>query len=484
LTGKQFQGPAGRAEGGPRHELARVLGVPGLFAIGYGNVGSSIYYALGVTSMFALGATPIVLMLGGIFFAFTAITYAEGTALIPEAGGSSSFARRAFNEFLSFFAAWALLLDFIVTISISAFTASSYLGYFMPVLRTYPANAYFGIGVVVFLMLLNIRGVKETSTLNVGLAMLDIVTQLALIALGMVLLFNLPVLIHQIKFGTAPTWHQFFYSLSIAMIAYTGIESVSNMAEEAKQPEKTVPRAITLTVVVVLFMYAGLSGIALSAMPVHFDPATGKYVTELATRWLNDPIAGMVSHLPPLEAHILAPWIAILGTSILVIATNAGILGASRLTFSMGIHRQVPAIMHRVHPKFHTPYVAIIFFCLLAIVLIIPGSIEQMADVYAYGALLSFTIAHMSIIALRVREPDAHRPFRSPLNVRIKGYQIPMTAVLGGIWTFFVWTIVAFTHPIGRVVGTAWVVFGVLMYIIYRRAVGLPLNKTERSEMQ
>lgn len=473
-----------QGEVGPRHELARVLGVPGLFAIGYGNVGSSIYYALGVTSLYALGATPIILMLGGIFFAFTALSYAEGTALIPEAGGSSSFARRAFNEFLSFFAAWALLLDFIVTIAISAFTASSYLGYFMPVLRTYPANTYFGIGVVLFLLLLNIRGVKETSTLNVSLAVLDIITQTALIALGMVLLFNLPLLIHQVRLGTVPTWHAFFYSLSIAMVAYTGIESVSNMAEEAKRPEKTVPRAAILTVAVVLFMYAGLSGIALSAMPTHLDPATGRYVTDLATRWLNDPIAGIVRHLPPLEAHILAPWIAILGTSILVIATNAGILGASRLTFSMGLHRQVPPVLSRVHPRFHTPYVAIIFFCLLATALIIPGSIEWMADCYAYGALLSFTIAHVSVIALRIKEPDVPRPFRAPLNVSFKGRRIPLTAVLGGMWTFFVWCIVAFTHPIGRVVGTSWVVFGILMYIIYRRAVGLPLNKTERSDLE
>jgi len=484
LTEKQNRGGNGRGPA-PRHELARVLGVPGLFAIGYGNVGSSIYYALGVTSLYALGATPIILMLGGLFFAFTAMSYAEGTALIPEAGGSSSFARRAFNEFLSFFAAWALLLDFIVTIAISAFTASGYLGYFLPVLRTYPANTAFGIGVVLFLLILNIRGVKETSALNVSLAVLDIATQAALVVLGAVLLFNLPLLVHQVRLGTAPTWHEFFYSISIAMVAYTGIESVSNMAEEAKRPEKTVPRAIALTVVVVLFMYAGLSGIALSAMPVRFDPATGKYATELATTWLNDPIAGIVHQLPPLEAHILAPWIAILGTSILVIATNAGILGASRLTFSMGLHYQVPPVMSRVHPRFHTPYVAIIFFCALAIALIIPGSIEQMADVYAYGALMSFTIAHISIIALRIKEPHVPRPFKSPLNIPFRGYRIPLTAVLGGIWTFFVWTIVAFTHPIGRVVGTSWVIGGLATYIIYRRVIGLPLNKTtERREAE
>ncbi len=457
--------------------LRRVLGVPALFSSAYGNVGSSIYYALGVTAAYALGLTPAVFMLAGVLFAFTALSYAEGTAALPEAGGSSSFARRSFNELISFIAGWALMLDYIVTIGISAFEVPNYLAVFFVDLKSWPLNSIIGIVIIGFLALINAIGVKEAAGLNIVLAVLDLVTQLLLALGGLVLLFNPEILIGNIHWGVAPTWDQLIYGISISMIAYTGIETISNMAEEARDPGRTVPRSITLVLFAVIAVYALISLIALSAMPVHQLP-DGTWTTELATEWRTDPVMGIVAHLPALFRPILAAWVGLLAATILLIATNAGILGISRLTYSMGQHHQLPPLLSEVHQRFRTPYKAILAFAVFASLLILPGQIDLLADVYSFGAMLAFTFAHISIIALRWKEPDMHRPFKIPLNVRFRGRDLPVTAILGGLGTLTVWLVVVYSHFWGRTLGIMWVVAGFLLYVIYRRRKGLSLFRT------
>ncbi|MGZ4365233.1 MAG: APC family permease, partial [Gaiellaceae bacterium] len=215
--------------------LERVLGTPALFATAYGNVGSSIYYALGLVAGIALGLTPLVFVISGLIFAATAATYAEGTVRFPEAGGSSSFARHAFNELVSFGAAWAQMLNYIITIAISAFFVPHYFGSVIGVdaLRHSPADIFFGIGVVVVLCLVNVVGVKESAGVNILLAVVDFMTQLLLVVVGLVLVFSPQTLIDNVHLGVAPTWKDFFLAIPVGMIAYTGIETISNMAEEA-----------------------------------------------------------------------------------------------------------------------------------------------------------------------------------------------------------------------------------------------------------
>src|ERR671936_2826916 len=166
------------------HGLQRVLGVNALFATAYGNVGSSIYYALGLVASFALGLTPLVFVITGVFFYMTAATYAEATTMYPEAGGSSSFARRAFNEFWSFFAAWGQMLNYIITVAISAFFVPHYLGVFWDPLGESPADIVGGIAVVAILAGLNVLGAKESAGLNIFLALADFATQLVLVVVG------------------------------------------------------------------------------------------------------------------------------------------------------------------------------------------------------------------------------------------------------------------------------------------------------------
>src|SRR5881397_3224416 len=224
--------------------LRRSVGVPGLFATAYGNVGSSIYYALGLVAAHALGLTPLVFIFAGGLFALTAKTYAEGASMFPEAGGSSSFARHAFNEVASFFAGWALTLDYIITIAISAFFVPHYLGAFFPALRHNPGDIFVGIAVIAVLGVLNIRGLKESAKLNLFLAVADLATQVLLIIVGAVLVLDPAGLVSQVHLGLAPSWREVVFALSIAMVAYTGIETVSNMAEEARDPGHDVPKSV------------------------------------------------------------------------------------------------------------------------------------------------------------------------------------------------------------------------------------------------
>src|ERR687887_268504 len=261
--------------------LERVLGAPGLFATVYGNVGSSIYYALGVTALFALGLTPLVFVISGLIFAATTLTYAEGTVRYPEAGGSSSFARHAFNEFVSFGAAWAQMLNYIITISISAFFVPHYLSIFWEPLKENPWDIIGGAVVIALLVLLNIVGIQESARLNIFLALIDFGTQLLLVLLGFALIFSPSTLTHNVHFGTAPTWSQFFLAVPVGMIAYTGIETVSNLAEETRDPVRSIPRSIGLVAAAVYAIYFTLPLIALSALPVE-EVRPHKFETLLA----------------------------------------------------------------------------------------------------------------------------------------------------------------------------------------------------------
>jgi len=280
-------------------ELERVLGANALFATAYGNVGSSIYYALGLTASIALGLTPLVFIISGLIFAATAATYAEGTVHYPEAGGSSSFARHAFNELVSFGAAWAQMLNYVITVAISVIFVPHYLSIFWEPLRTTPWDVIVGITFTWVLVALNVVGIQEAAKLNIMLAVLDFATQLLLVAVGFVLIFHPHTLSANIHFGTAPTWSSFALAIPVAMIAYTGIETVSNLAEEARDPLRSIPKAISWVAIAVFAIYFTLPWIALSAMPVTKEG--GKFVTKLGQNpphgFKNDPVLGLVENL-------------------------------------------------------------------------------------------------------------------------------------------------------------------------------------------
>jgi basic amino acid/polyamine antiporter, APA family len=458
--------------------LERVLGTPALFATAYGNVGSSIYYALGLVAGIALGLTPLVFVISGLIFAATAATYAEGTVRYPEAGGSSSFARHAFNELVSFGAAWAQMLNYIITIAISAFFVPHYLSIFWGPLRENPWDIVGGVAVVVVLVLLNIVGIQEAARLNIFLAVVDFATQLLLVIVGFALIFDPHIVFSaNIHWGVAPTWQHFFLAIPIAMIAYTGIETVSNLAEEARDPPRDIPRSISWVAAAVFAIYFTLPLIALSALPV--QKTVHGYQTLLGLPpgqggFENDPVLGLVEHLG-LHGSVLSTakvYVGILAATILFIATNAGVIGASRITYAMASYRQLPEVFRRLHPKFKTPWLSLAVFAgAIPIIVLLPGQTTFLGDMYAFGAMLSFTIAHVSVIALRMLTRDDAEAFKLRPSLRVRGVDWPLFAIFGGIGTGIAWIVVVVQKPGPRWAGLGWLALGLLVYVLYRRVV-------------
>ncbi|HEX5448894.1 MAG TPA: universal stress protein [Gaiellaceae bacterium] len=464
-----------------------MLGAPALFATAYGNVGSSIYYALGLVAGIALGLTPLVFIISGVIFAATAATYAEGTVRYPEAGGSASFARHAFNELVSFGAAWAQMLNYVITIAISVIFVPHYLSIFWGPLRTTPWDVIVGIVLTWLLVGINIVGIQEAARLNVLLAVLDFATQLLLVVLGFVLIFHPHVLQHNVHFGIAPTWTSLLLAIPVAMIAYTGIETVSNLAEEARDPVRSIPRAISWVAIAVFAIYFTLPWIALSAMPVKHEG--GKYVTQLGQSpphgFKNDPVLGLVENLG-LHGVVLAAakvYVGLLAATILFIATNAGVIGASRITYSMASYRQLPEAFRRLHPKLKTPWLALLVFAGIGpTIFLISGQVDFLGTMYAFGAMLSFTIAHASVVALRMKG-GAHEEleWRARPNFLWRGVRWPLFAIFGGLGTGFAWLFVVVQNPGPRYAGLAWLVVGFVFYPLYRRRQKLALVTTARA---
>ncbi len=466
--------------------LERVLGAPALFATAYGNVGSSIYYALGLVAGIALGLTPLVFIISGLIFAATAATYAEGTVRYPEAGGSSSFARHAFNELVSFGAAWAQMLNYVITVAISVIFVPHYLSIFWEPLRTNPWDIVIGITLTWLLVGLNVIGVQEAAKLNILLAVVDFATQLLLVALGFFLIFSPQILIDNVHLGVAPTWSAFVLAIPVAMIAYTGIETVSNLAEEARDPVRSIPRSISWVAIAVFAIYFTLPWIALSAMPVvHVG---GHYVTQLGLNpplgFKNDPVLGLVENMGLHGAvlTIVKVYVGILAATILFIATNAGVIGASRITYSMSSYRQLPAAFRKLHPKLKTPWLSLVVFAGIGPTLfLLSGQVDFLGRMYAFGAMLSFTIAHVAVTTLRVRRPDEELEWRARPNLTIRGVQWPLFAIDGAIGTGAAWLVVVVQDAQTRYAGLAWLIAGFAFYVLYRRRLHLPLTVTQRA---
>jgi APA family basic amino acid/polyamine antiporter len=495
LPGSPVAATAGVQEHGGG--LERVLGVPALFSAGYGNVGSSIYYALGLVAGFALGLTPIAFIVSGIIFVFTALTYAEATASYPEAGGSSSFARHAFNELASFTTAWAQMLNYVITMAISAYFVPRYLGVLWEPLKSSPWDVIGGVITILILATLNTIGVKETAVVTVTLALADFGTQVLLAILGLFLLFSPEILISNVDLGVAPTWSNFILGISVSMIAYTGIETISNMAEETRDPVKAVPRAIGWVVFAVISLYTILPLVALSALPVTQD-GNGTYQTLLGLSeedggFASDPLLGLVQQFSlPAEwmAQALNYYVGVLAAIILFLATNAGMIGISRLSYSMSQYRQLPERLRHLHARFRSPYIGIWVFSIVAAIMLLPPALgiisgarqnAVLANLYAFGAMLSFSIAHLAVLRMRWRGDTP--AWRAPMNLRIGTRSIPVFAVLGFLGTGTAWAVQVARNPLERWIGIGWMIVGPLIYYAYRRSQGLTLTETTRAPL-
>ncbi|HWX51883.1 MAG TPA: universal stress protein, partial [Solirubrobacteraceae bacterium] len=449
-----------------RMVLRRSIGSPLLFSIVYTSLASAIYFSLGVIAGHALGLTPVVFLAAALLFALTALTYAEGASLHPERSGSTVFARYAFNELVSFVAGWAILLDYIILIAVTAFSATQYLRVFWGTLGGRGEALGLALAFIALVVLSNIRGFSWRRARRIGLLVIaDLGLQALIVVLGLVLFFHPDTLADSIHLGSAPSWSELIFALTIAAVSFTSLESASGLAGEVRLGRGELKRLVGSGVATVVVLYTGIALVAVMAFPVHDGH------TELATRYVNAPMVGLVSQMKPhWLAETLKYVVAGLGTLTLLAAANSAMLGLSRLAYSLSTNRQIPSGLGRLHPQRSTPYVLIIIAGVIAAGLVVPEDLDFLIGIYAFGAMLAFTIAHLSICRLRYLEPDRDRPYRVPFGVRWRGGILPIPAVVGALASAAGWVAVVVVHQPARYVGFGWMLVGVTLYVVYRKA--------------
>ncbi len=492
--------------------LKRDLGVFGSFSIGFADVGADIYVALGLVLFFAMGVAPLALAVAALGYIFTALSYAELASAIPMAGGASIFAREAFNDFWSFIAGWGLLLDYTIDIALFGWITMGYLGSFCQNLQqigipyigvlsginslnvigangvpNYTYQAIATILLCVLLLCLNLIGIRESANFNIVLTIMSILSEIALLAVGFALVWDYPTFMHNItQLGSTGvggvSWQNFGWGITVAMVSFIGLESISQSAEETKRPDKTIPKATFALIIAVLL--AGLLLCVLAVGLPHMSPLT------IGTNYQNDPVAGVakgigmsLSATNPLVVF-LPLWVGFMGFLMLFMSTNTGVIGASRVTYSMARNRIMPAWFSHIHPKFRVPSRTIVVFTLASIGFVlfvwVMGTYKIssedptiiLGDLYNYGALVSFMLVNLALVKLRNTRPDLYRPYKSPFKFHInwKGRrnEIPILPLLGFVVCFSVWVLVLSLHQIGKIVGTLWFIIGIAMYIYYR----------------
>ena len=462
--------------------LERVLDVPSLAAVAYGEIASSLYFALGIVALFALGFTPWVLLLVGCLFLLVAASYAEGTAAIPETGGAATFVRRAFNDPAGFMTGWALFLDYLIVIALAALFVPHYVGTAVGWDGITDSPWDVALGIVIVLAVAGVRLVRRPGLyrLAVLVAGVALAAHLLLIALGFAFLLSADALGRGLDLGTAPTWHSIAFALPLAMLAYTGLETVANLAAETREPGRTLPRSLFTGIGLTVVVSVAIAAVGLSAYPSRTDPdGPGGYATGLGDEWLRAPLVGIAEaldrSLPSALVDVISVFTGLTGALVLVAAVTTSISGAGRLAYSLGRHEMLPRAFARLNRRTLLPPVAIVstaaIACafLLITVVVSDTEVRSLASLFSFGVLITFTAAQVAVIRLRFTEPGLPRPFRVPGNVRVRGTPIPLAALVGAPLTLAIWILALATHPAARIVGPIWLALGAGVYLLSRR---------------
>lgn len=451
--------------------LRRSIGSPALFAIVYAAAASAIYFALGVVAGHALGLTPVVLLVAGLLFVPAAMTYAEGTALHPERGGSTVFARYAFNELVSFVAGWAMLLDYIILIAVTSYTATQYLRVFWEPLGNKAEALGLAFMVIAFVVLSNIRGFGARREARIGvIVFVALILQLVIVGIGLALFFEPKAILDTIHLGSAPTWSSLIFAFTVTTVAFTGMESAAGVAGDVVVNRGSLKRLLITGAGLVIVAYVGIGIVAVSAVPVHGAQ------TALGGEYLKAPVLGIADQMHPHWLQVSLRYvIGAIATLTLIAAANSAMLGLSRLAYSLSTHRQIPSRLGRLHPRRSTPYVLIIIAAVMAAGLVVPENLDLLIGLYAFGATLALAIAHISVLRLRYSEPDRHRGFKVPFSVTVRGGEVPLPTVIAGLMFAVGWVAVMILHPGARYVGLGWMAGGLLLYVAYRRSEEHPL---------
>ena len=450
--------------------LQRVLDAPTLFAIAYGEIASSIYFALGIIAFHALGFTPFVLLAVGALFLIVSLSYAEGTAAIRETGGAATLVRIAYNDLAGFVTGWALFLDYLIVISLSALFVPHYVAgaFFTRIHR--PWDVVAGCGVIAGVAVIRLVHRTRLHRWALIVALVDLATQLLIVALGLALLFSPHALTVGTSLGKSPTWHSIAFAIPLAMLAYTGLETVANLAEETRRPGRDLPRSLFGAIGLVVVLYVAIAVVGLSAFPP-------KHGTLLASNWIRAPLVGIVTQIrgqvPDVIGAPLQVFVGLSGALILLTAATTSISGFGRLAYSLGEHGQLPRRFGMLRPRTLVAPESIVAAALISIGLLVGTAalahpVLFLASLFSFGVLLAFTAAQLAVIKLRFSEPTRRRPYRVPFTVG----RVPVPSVVGAVLTFTVWLVAIDTHEGARLAGPAWLGIGLILYIVVRKSRG------------
>ncbi|MGC9003351.1 MAG: APC family permease [bacterium] len=454
--------------------LRRAVGIWGSFTWGYADVGADIYMALGLVIFAAHGWAPFALLATGCLYVLIGLVYTELAASYPVAGGGQYYSLRGLGDFWGFVAGWAFLLDFTIDVALFAYSSAGYLNFFFPQFQKKLIWIIETLILVFSLILINVRGIKESSRVNEVFCAVDMFNETLIVLIGFIFAFKPELFIHQITYEF-PGTKQFLRGMTLAVTAFVGLESISQAAEETLRPASIIPRtSISLTFVVLLY------AIAFSTLGI------GSLGWQPLAKHMSDPIAYLAKFLP-IIGFIAGPFTAILGFTLLYASANTGVMGYSRVTYSMSKLHLLPRWFHGTHPRYRTPHRTILIFSAVVVIQVILAGLSEnilntLADMYAFGALTAYTLVTISHLRLRLTDPYTPRPYKVPGNLRIKiknkTIDFPLLGILAVIGTFFYFILVLWTHHLARIYGTLWLILGLTLYFVYRKKNGLPLLKS------
>ncbi|MEW6685947.1 MAG: APC family permease [Candidatus Edwardsbacteria bacterium] len=468
-------------------QLRRDVSVWGSFMWGFADVGADSFVALGLVLGAAQGAGSLAFALAGLVYIMIGLAYSELASAYPVAGGGPYFTLRGLGDFWGFVGGAALLLDYTIDIALFATASAGYFNYFLPFFTGHVIEKFaLNLGpfkqinflwcletliLIAFLIWINIKGVKESSSLNEIIGAIVIITEAGLVIMGLVLAWRPELLAHQWK-TEFPTLKQFMYGSSLAIISFVGLESISQAAQETRRPASIIPRT-SIALIFSVFLFA----VAFSTLGL------GVLNWKVFAENEGNPVAVLAKAIPYIGI-IAGPFIAGLGALILFISANTGVMGASRLAYSMSEFQIISPWFRTIHPKYRTPIKTIWIFSLVGVIQTIlafltPSAMDALANMYAFGATLGYILVFISLIKLRFSDPYTPRPYKVPLNLKIKWkeqkIEFPVLGVLGMIGVSLILFEVVLTHTIGRIAGPAWILLCFIYYAWFRKKSGLPI---------
>jgi APA family basic amino acid/polyamine antiporter len=495
-------------------ELRRSVTPWGSFSWGYSDVGADIFVGLGLVLGAAAGASNVAFLFAGIVYVCIGLAYTELAATYPVAGGGQYFVLRGLGDIFGFIAGWAVLLDFTIDIALFTWSCVDYLSELLPQVGApfHPWSHFvLVVGLIVGLCVLNIIGVRESTAFNGFVSALDVVSETAILSLGFLFAFSPDLLVHTMQ-NSWPTPFELMKGTSLAIVSFVGLESISQAAEETQRPASIIPRTSTALILTILIFALSYANLALGMHTWHPIPLDAHGHHQMLWQWLgnndnNGKAVALIAREVPYWGAIAAFYVPVLGAILLLISSNSGVFGSSRIAYAMASGGLLPSIFQRVHARFRTPMISLLAFTAVALIEVtfaaLPSLSPAMAalyakhfngesgigflgDLYAFGAATSYSFVFVALVALRLTDPLSPRKFKIPINIpmtfRGERVEFPVVAVVGFIGITAILTFTLITHPIGRIAGPAWIVFGVILYFIYRMRKRLPLLHSRKRD--